>query len=70
MALPITAKINVKRHLEVGGCDVVELAKKYGTPLYVLDEETIREKCREYKHFLNKYYPDSLVVYASKDDDI
>ncbi|MFH0887345.1 MAG: diaminopimelate decarboxylase [bacterium] len=66
MALPITAKINVKRHLEVGGCDIVELAKKYGTPLYVLDEETIREKCREYKHFLNKYYPDSQVLYASK----
>ena len=46
---PITAKINSYGHLEIGGCDVVELAKKYGTPVYVYDEKTIRAMCRAYK---------------------
>ena len=34
--------------MEVGGCDLVDLARAHGTPLYVYDEETIRQKCREY----------------------
>lgn len=66
MALPITAKVNMHRHLEIGGCDSVELAREFGTPLYVLDEPTIRERCREYKLFLATYYPNSEVLYASK----
>lgn len=40
--------INEKGHLTIGGCDTVELAKEYGTPLYVLDENTIRTTCRSY----------------------
>ena len=66
MTLPITAKVNMRRHLEIGGCDSVELAREFGTPLYVLDEPTIRERCREYKLFLATYYPNSEVLYASK----
>jgi len=31
---PVTTKINENGHLEIGGCDLVELAEKYGTPLY------------------------------------
>ncbi len=51
--------------MEIGGCDTVELAKKYGTPLYVVDEETLRTACREYKtSFLN--YPNIKMMYASK----
>ena len=38
---PVTTKINENGHLEIGGCDLVELAEKYGTPLYVFDEKTI-----------------------------
>src|SRR5579859_5218900 len=34
--------------MEVGGCDLTDLARAHGTPLYVYDEETVREKCREY----------------------
>jgi diaminopimelate decarboxylase len=34
--------------MEVGGCDLVELARTHGTPLYVYDEETVRARCREY----------------------
>ncbi|SDZ14386.1 diaminopimelate decarboxylase [Proteiniborus ethanoligenes] len=46
--------------------DAVELAKKYGTPLYVLSENIIREKCRKIKlDFLNRY-PNTKVAYASK----
>ena len=44
---PITTIRDV--NLSIGGCDLVELADKFGTPLYVLDEATIRNVCREYK---------------------
>ena len=36
-------------HLYFGGADTVELAKQYGTPLYVFDEQLIRENCRDFK---------------------
>ncbi len=58
--------INQKGHLTFGGCDTVELAKEFGTPLYVISEDGIRDKCRQVKeHFLNKY-PNTLALYASK----
>ncbi len=66
MNQPITAKINSKNHFEIGGCDCVELAKEFGTPLYVLDEITLRGKCREYRTAFKEKYQDSLISYASK----
>lgn len=42
---PETARTNEKGHLEIGGCDMVTLAGKFGTPLYVFDELTIRNRC-------------------------
>ena len=62
---PLTAKINDEGNLEIGGCDVVELAEKYGTPLYVLDEHTIRSICRDYKEAF-KAYDKINMMYASK----
>ncbi len=62
---PLTTKINNSGNIEVGGCDLVELADKYGTPLYVLDEETIRSICRDYKEAF-KNYPKVNMMYASK----
>ena len=62
---PLTTKINNSGNIEVGGCDLVELADKYGTPLYVLDEETIRRICRDYKEAF-KSYPKVNMMYASK----
>jgi diaminopimelate decarboxylase len=60
-------KINKKNHLEIGGCDCVDLVKQYGTPLYVLDEGLIRKNCRIYKNAMDKHYDsDGLVLYASK----
>ena len=49
------------------GADTLELANKYGTPLYLMDEQKIRENCRAYREALEKCAcPDSLAVYASK----
>ena len=60
---PLSLKIN--KNLEIGGCDAVELAEKYGTPLYVLDEHTIRSICRDYKEAF-KSYDKVNMMYASK----
>ena len=62
---PLTTKINSVGNIEIGGCDLVELGKKYGTPLYVLDEKTIRSICRDYKKSFEKY-PKIRFMYASK----
>lgn len=54
-------------NLSFGGCDCVELSKKYGTPLYVMDENIIRKNCRAYKNTLKKFYGENaFVIYASK----
>jgi diaminopimelate decarboxylase len=63
---PLTAELNNQGHLLIGGCDVVDLANEFGTPLYLFDESTLRRKCREFKDEFCKYYPDTLVIYASK----
>ncbi|WP_035172333.1 diaminopimelate decarboxylase [Caldanaerobius polysaccharolyticus] len=58
-------KVNSRNHLEIGGCDTVRLAKKFGTPLYVIDEQLVRETCRRYYNsFVKKH--GGVVLYASK----
>ena len=65
--LPLSAAVNDKDHLTVGGCDVVDLIKEFGSPLYILDEHTLRTAARQYKQaFENHYAGESLIVYASK----
>ena len=61
---PVTAEI-VENHLFIGGCDTVELAHKYGTPLYVIDETTIRKICSEYKEAFKDYH-NIHMMYACK----
>lgn len=59
--------VNTDNHLCLGGADVVELAKTYGTPLYLLDENRIRERCRVYKAALNEVFGENaFAAYASK----
>ena len=59
--------VNQKGHLTVGGMDTVELAAKHGTPLYLLDENVIREQCRTYiKAARQSFGEDALPLYASK----
>nr|RNJ69918.1 MAG: diaminopimelate decarboxylase [Leptolyngbya sp. IPPAS B-1204] len=65
--LPLTARVNGQNHLEIGGCDVPALVQRFGTPLYILDEATLRAACRQYRQAFQTYYPgESLVIYASK----
>ena len=62
-----TLNINTKGHLQIGGKDCVELAKEFGTPLYVFDEEYIRTMMRTYRDTLAKEYDgNGMVLYASK----
>jgi len=62
---PINTKINKQGNLEIGGCDLVELAQKYETPLYVIDETTLRTICKEYKKAFKDYEKVNM-MYASK----
>lgn len=59
-------EINEKGHLTIGGADTVELAKEFGTPLYVMDEATIRSACKSYKESIVKNYGAGIPLYASK----
>ena len=60
---PITAEW--KDNLNIGGCDTVELVEKYGTPLYVIDEVSLRAICNEYKDAFRNY-ANIKMMYASK----
>lgn len=62
---PVTTTVNTFGNLEIGGCDLVELAEKYSTPLYVFDEQTIHSICKDYKAAFEKY-PNIRMMYASK----
>ena len=59
--------INKNGHLTFAGQDTVELAKKYSTPLYLIDEEKIREKMSIYVNAISENFPSgSMPLYASK----
>ena len=62
---PVTTKRNSLGNLEISGCDVVELAKNYGTPLYVMDEITLRQIANEYKKAFSNYKKVNM-MFASK----
>ncbi|MDO9574611.1 MAG: diaminopimelate decarboxylase, partial [Candidatus Contubernalis sp.] len=66
MMLTGTMRINQKGHLEIGGCDVVDLAYRYGTPLNIMDESLVRTRCRYYLQSMEKHYPNFEVIYAGK----
>ena len=63
---PFTADVNPRDHLTIGGCDTVDLAGEFGTPLLVFDEVTLRGMCREFVQSFRARYSDSQVLYASK----
>jgi len=64
--LPLTAAGNEAGHLTLGGCDAVELAREFGTPLYVFDEETLRHQCCHFQSEFRSRHPDTVVAYAAK----
>jgi len=63
---PPASAVNNSGHLLIGGCDTVELAAEFGTPLYVFDEPSLRSKCAEFKQEFTRRYADTTVIYACK----
>ena len=62
-----TYDVNEKGHLLMDGSDTIELAKKYGTPLYLMSENEIRQNCRTYKNAIDRLYDgNGLIFFASK----
>ena len=64
--LPRGSRVNDRGHLEVGGCDVVELAQEFGTPAYIYAEDDIRSRVQEYLDAFAARTQEFEVVYASK----
>lgn len=61
-----TSEVNNKGNLAIGGCDAIELARDFGTPLYVMDEQLIRDNCREFKERFVMEGIETEIIYASK----
>ncbi|GAS82744.1 diaminopimelate decarboxylase [Paenibacillus amylolyticus] len=66
MYLHGTSKINAQGHLEIGGVDATDLKEQFGTPLYVVDEQLVRKRCREYMEAFRASGLGFQVAYASK----
>jgi diaminopimelate decarboxylase len=63
---PLGSRINERGALEVGGCDTIELAREFGTPAYVVAEDDLRSRAREFVQGARALHPDMQVVFASK----
>ena len=63
---PLGSRVNERGHLEVGGCDVVELAGEFGTPAYIYVEADIRKRARAYLEAFQARTDAFEVIYASK----
>jgi len=63
LLFPVTYRVNAAGHIEVGGCDLVELAHRHGTPLYVYDEATVRRRASEYMAAMGS---SGQVLYSAK----
>jgi len=61
-----TQRINEAGRLEIGGCDTVDLAKRFGTPLYVVDEQCMRDACRAYRAAFERHWPKSIISFSGK----
>ncbi len=62
---PLNTRVNETGNLEISGCDLVELAKKYSTPLYVMDKSTLEKMANDYKQAFSSY-KNTRMMYASK----
>ncbi|MGH2838226.1 MAG: diaminopimelate decarboxylase family protein, partial [Thermoleophilaceae bacterium] len=63
---PLGSRLNEAGRLEVGGCDVIELAKEFGTPAYVYAEDDMRTRAREFQQAFGSRTEHFEVIYASK----
>lgn len=65
--LPLSVQIDQSGQMEIGGCSVTELVEQFGSPLYIVDELTLRTACQQYHQSFQHFYPGpSQVLYASK----
>src|ERR671931_939650 len=63
---PLGSRLNERGRLEVGGCDVIELAGEFGTPAYVYAEDDMRSRARAYREAFSARTEHFEVIYASK----
>lgn len=63
---PVDTGVNGRGRLVIGGCDTADLAAEYGTPLYIFDEATLRDKIDEFKTEFGQRYHETAVLYACK----
>jgi diaminopimelate decarboxylase len=63
---PLGTRVNERGRLELGGCDAVELAREFGTPVYVVVEEDLRARAREFLDAIAARHADYDVLFASK----
>jgi diaminopimelate decarboxylase len=66
MSWPVTTTRNADGALQIGGVALPDLATRYGTPLYVFDEETLRDRAKRVRTTFQGAYPSARVVYAGK----
>jgi diaminopimelate decarboxylase len=63
MLFPVTYRVNARRRIEIGGCDLADLAAEHGTPLYLYDEDTVRQRAAE---FVSAMAGAGEVLYSAK----
>ncbi|HWO93829.1 MAG TPA: diaminopimelate decarboxylase [Dehalococcoidia bacterium] len=63
---PIDTSISSRGRLALGGCDTLALVERFGSPLYVFDETTLRSQARAFVRAFGERYPDAIVRYAAK----
>ncbi|MCK4822697.1 pyridoxal-dependent decarboxylase, partial [bacterium] len=63
-------KVNEKKHLVIGGCDCIELARKYGTPLHVVDKNLLQKNYNEFHESFNSHAIDFEIYYSYKTNPI
>ncbi|OWT32946.1 diaminopimelate decarboxylase [Methanobrevibacter sp. 87.7] len=64
--MDLNIKVNEKDHLNIGGADACDLVDEFGSPIYVIDENRIRDNYNRFYNAFSKYYPDFKVFYACK----
>jgi diaminopimelate decarboxylase len=63
---PLGTRVNERGHLEIGGCDAIELAQEFGTPAYVVAEQDLRARARTFMDEVGSRQRDFDVLFASK----
>jgi diaminopimelate decarboxylase len=66
LVYPEASRVNERGHLEIAGCDVVELAEEFGTPAYVYAEDDMRARARAYRKAFERHGGGAEILFASK----